>query len=884
MPRLAVPSSDEPAGGLPYEVLGTDPVDTWTDALIEHGSGPGRPDAGGVYSTQCIAHVDDTPSLRWHVARDGRVIFFCHAGCEFVDILRAAHLEAWALQRVKTIYTYKDRVSNPVYQVVRTTTTKGKAFKQQHYDPLKQEWVLGRGDTPDLLWRLDEALAWAKQAEAGATLYLTEGEKDAILLAGEVEPQDFATSSAGGAAKWSDDLTKQVLEIVESGTDIKVQVVADSDQAGNNRARMLVQLLDGQGVKVSAVTVDADAGFKDIGQVIDRFGREWLRYVVDLSEDLMTQPWDETGGLCLADHPGVPGGKAFHHTIGRGQTVEIVLRSPCAIKPMYVVMAGDNSHVEGWVCQIADPYNKKPRQEIVYAESLSTKPKFDNFRSLLGIPPAGNPGSVPFHEQLDAFLRFHGRKLPKARSLQREGWNRHENEWALVDGGTGTVVLGTGHPHTHKNPGLFYGTEISPEETARRVAEASHFRDYTEAGPIMSWVAAYLMQPVLWSLGFKDRPVLAITGRSGIGKSRNPYLGFAGLAHSHEATPAGMMQMLRDRSLIGLDDQRMSDGIGEAIRQATAQDTMAARGTPEQRAQIRKSEGWVVYSGEDQPWINERAHLERTVHVNLTKEVQGRTWSNGESQWPEVAQYIGKGFGTECAGTLARELNAQAARMYQTLAQSSGARGIAGYQMCLIGIEVLCEWLKDYGYTAESANLLAGTVEWVERAEHRAEARKVGGVGQTLTDLVIPAFLAWAPGFAISPLYVDVRQFTKEKIQEAVRVAYTGGYKSASAVDKPPVIVVMHQGEGHVLWNSKLLAMWVADVSGGQRSATIRGTRPELLSATSLTAQTGAVQTAPIWNNNPQLTVCGTRSRYTMASDGVSAWLLSRTSDTGGIG
>jgi hypothetical protein len=519
---------------------------------------------------------------------------------------------------------------------------------------------------------------------------------------------------------------------------------------------------------------------------------------------------------------------------------------------------------------------------MVPAESLSTKPRYDTFRSEIGLPPAPNANGLAFHEQLDAFLRFHSRGLQFAKSLPRAGWNRSGNDWALVDGDTGRVVLGVGYTG-HQATGLVYGTDASPEETARRVAEALKLRDYSESGPLMAWVSAYLLQPVLWSLGYRDRPVLAVTGRSGVGKSRNPYLGFAGLVNTHETTPAGLTQMLRTRSLMGLDDQRMSDVIGDAIRQATAQDTMAARGTPEQNALVRKAEGWIVYSGEDQPWIDDRAHLERTVHLVLHHNVQGRTWEDGTSQWPIASQYMGKGLGTGCAGTLARELNQHADTLRSNLLHNTGQRGIAGYQMCLIGAKVLADWLRKYGYETEASSFYAGAQAWVDRAEKRASARFIGGVGQMLTDTVIPAFLSWAPNFAISPCELAVRRLEQNLIQDAVRLAYSKGYRSACALDKPPVIVIRCEDEVRVLWNSTLLARWIADQQGGQRSRAIREGRPELLTATSLASQTAAVKADPMWTN-VLVRVDKQRVRYTMASAGISEWLLLRVADTGSIG
>jgi putative DNA primase/helicase len=53
--------------------------------------------SGSGWSTACPAHLDRCNSFSVHV-RDGRALLYCHAGCEFRDILQALSISATDLQ------------------------------------------------------------------------------------------------------------------------------------------------------------------------------------------------------------------------------------------------------------------------------------------------------------------------------------------------------------------------------------------------------------------------------------------------------------------------------------------------------------------------------------------------------------------------------------------------------------------------------------------------------------------------------------------------------------------------------------------------------------------------------------------------------------------
>lgn len=65
------------------------PLDTFLAAAA-----PGRDwkVSGGQYLCRCPVHEDRRPSLGVRVARDGKLLVRCYAGCATVDVLAALHL------------------------------------------------------------------------------------------------------------------------------------------------------------------------------------------------------------------------------------------------------------------------------------------------------------------------------------------------------------------------------------------------------------------------------------------------------------------------------------------------------------------------------------------------------------------------------------------------------------------------------------------------------------------------------------------------------------------------------------------------------------------------------------------------------------------------
>jgi len=144
---------------------------------------------------RCPAHEDRNPSLSLKDAADGKVLVYCHAGCEQEKVVAA--LKARGLwpqpdfmqqSRIIAEYDYGDESGQLLYQVVRTEP---KGFFQRHPDAFGK-WVNRKGKR-QVLYRLREVLE-------APIVFVVEGEKDVETL----RSYGFvATTNAGGAkAPW----------------------------------------------------------------------------------------------------------------------------------------------------------------------------------------------------------------------------------------------------------------------------------------------------------------------------------------------------------------------------------------------------------------------------------------------------------------------------------------------------------------------------------------------------------------------------------------------------------------------------------------------------------------------------------------------------------
>ena len=224
------------------------------------------------YQACCPAHDDNKPSLSISEGADGRILLFCHRGCETTEILQALNLEYKDLYltngqaklakqvRVQQSYDYTDKNGKPLYQVRRYSD---KSFSQHKTDG-HSGWMNKLYDARKVLYQLPQLA----NASSESFIYICEGEKDVDRLIGEGL---FATTNSGGASNWGKTDSTPL-------HDHHIILLEDNDLAGRKRVgNLAVKIIDV--VKSARILALPDLP-KDGGDVSD-----WLNAGNDV-EDL----------------------------------------------------------------------------------------------------------------------------------------------------------------------------------------------------------------------------------------------------------------------------------------------------------------------------------------------------------------------------------------------------------------------------------------------------------------------------------------------------------------------------------------------------------------------------------------------------------------------
>lgn len=244
-----------------------------TEALSAAGC---RPSGRGMW--QCPAHDDTAPSLSVTPAssRAGAVVF-CHAGCSADEILAAVGMTvadlyddppqpepafAQSPRRKVAEYIYRNADGQALFVVERFEP--GKDGRAKDFLRRTPDGGYSTRGIPSVPYRLPELLA---QAQAGGTVYITEGEKDADSLGAHGAT---ATCNPGGAGKWRDEYSRHLHGASE------VVVIADRDEPGRRHAAQVAASVRKTGVPVRvaepAVGKDAtdhlNAG-RDLADLVD---------------------------------------------------------------------------------------------------------------------------------------------------------------------------------------------------------------------------------------------------------------------------------------------------------------------------------------------------------------------------------------------------------------------------------------------------------------------------------------------------------------------------------------------------------------------------------------------------------------------------------------
>lgn len=207
--------------------------------------------SGGNWQVRCPAHTDHVQSLSVTDGED-RVLFYCHAGCYWKDVIKAMGIEprdlfhnqemplfnegrATYMQQPEAIYKYKNPDGSLAYEVVRFPN---KQFRQRRFSDGGMVWNM------DGIKKIPYNLNEISFGLPGETIYIVEGEKDVETLRGTV----LATCFVGGAGR-----NKFLARYVKWFQNFHVVIVMDDDGPGKQYAEEIADALDGVARSVKIV-------------------------------------------------------------------------------------------------------------------------------------------------------------------------------------------------------------------------------------------------------------------------------------------------------------------------------------------------------------------------------------------------------------------------------------------------------------------------------------------------------------------------------------------------------------------------------------------------------------------------------------------------------
>ena len=201
--------------------------------------------SGGEITARCPSHDDQRNSLS---VKDGEkgVVVKCFAGCLTKDIVAAVGVsladlfteerQGPAAPTITATYDYRDEAGALLYQVVRFIP---KDFRQR------------RPDGAGWIWKLDGVRRVLYQLPTLTNqehVIVVEGERDVQALA---DIGILATTNAGGAGKWLDDYSQQLVAAKVK----RVTVIPDNDQPGKDHAERVAAACTAAGMKAKVLVL-----------------------------------------------------------------------------------------------------------------------------------------------------------------------------------------------------------------------------------------------------------------------------------------------------------------------------------------------------------------------------------------------------------------------------------------------------------------------------------------------------------------------------------------------------------------------------------------------------------------------------------------------------
>jgi len=208
-----------------------------------------KPISGG-HMARCPVHDDSTASLSVTEGKDGRILLHCHANCATPNIVAALSLtmgdlfpedrDRGGMGDPLAVYEYRDERGVLLYQALRfpAAVDGKKTFRQRHPDGAGG-WIWKMDGVRRVIYHLDKI-------QRREVIAVVEGEKDADRLWALGLP---ATTNSGGAGKWRDELTAQ---LVEAGVK-RVVIFPDNDPPGEAHSLLVARSCADAGIFVKRI-------------------------------------------------------------------------------------------------------------------------------------------------------------------------------------------------------------------------------------------------------------------------------------------------------------------------------------------------------------------------------------------------------------------------------------------------------------------------------------------------------------------------------------------------------------------------------------------------------------------------------------------------------
>lgn len=221
--------------------------------------------AGDGYNVKCPCHDDGNASLSIN-EKEGKILMYCHAGCNTQDIIKKIGLKTSDLfleEKKENFYTkkgnedffYTDELGNIKHKSSKYFLNGKKCFSQSSFK--NGEWIKGVKDTQLFIYNLPKLLEWKHKVEFIA---IVEGEKcvEACNKIGVL-----ATTNVGGAGKWDKKYNVWLDDVIE-----KIVILQDNDPAGEKHTQHLKEFFPN--AKVVIITPDLPKG--DIADWVEKGG------------------------------------------------------------------------------------------------------------------------------------------------------------------------------------------------------------------------------------------------------------------------------------------------------------------------------------------------------------------------------------------------------------------------------------------------------------------------------------------------------------------------------------------------------------------------------------------------------------------------------------